>query len=414
MPELLTKQESYLLEILPKDVNEAKGFNELFEMTRTFSKEYKIGSRKTFAKALRELRHRGFIYCIEPKVKGRTHKSQYYRTSLGNEYIKSPSQLESSAGIGELTVLKNFVAHPCFDGRYVIYSKIPLLSLFTRDKLEDLVFENRHDITGILSDLEWSLLKKFARAKFGKEHEDQVEENLKFDFFQRRYEGFEIKKKGSGWCKDKSQDAKVWRKIQEILRYVNSGGFKEPITYEDIKYERTTHYHLFEDLPLMREEYREYRKLRKKYHKVMKAYEEFHMPLAVLKCNDDFKDELLLHGPTVKLSDDSIALPEEPLRHLTNKQLRAFENELHEAVATNKYATVTEGVLKRDEEGHPISVSFVMGPSWPRPDDPKAISWPPFNPLEEDWHRDSRKRYFRKVHDAVLREMKRRRLKCKP
>jgi len=102
------------------------------------------------------------------------------------------------------------------------------------------------------------------------------------------------------------------------------------------------------------------------------------------------------------LKDGTYASIDSVIKRLSKKELRHFEVGLWEAVHTDKY-------IEPRTVGNLISGKTFYGPDWPRKSDAKGIRW-----LFGDYTKRQRRKYFQKVYEAVVAEMKKRKLKTLP
>lgn len=368
----------WLLSELPADAKHALGFKELLARTKLGSKSKRIGSPSTLQNHLRRLVQDGYIEKKPGQQIGRGHKAGYYRTPKGTNRLTG-KLVKTFPQCGELDLLRSFNTFPDVDGHVFVYSQAPITD-FDENNLAALSFSAPEFILR----LEDALAKKHPvlreNASFG-------DRQSRFELLERRYET--SGKTGSNLRTSYHQEAMIMEARKQGLA-------PDELTY-DMVGKRLDH------IPLSKAEYKEYFQLQKDSRKISEAWKIAEQPLAVLICNPEFTYQLVLGGKLIVNDGGWYENVDDFVTKLDDKKLLKAETEFWEARNTAKYARRVIFDFQ-DENGELVSGRRIDGPQ----------NFGLHYPSHILKTVPARHMYFKKIHEALTRELAKRELKELP
>jgi hypothetical protein len=397
------------------------GFLELLNRCkRGTSRRVRIGSQHTLKRRLDMLEELGLIGKAEARHVGRGHKTGYYLTIQGKRLFEGPRSGIPSINYEspELEFLKP-LPNASSDSREITVFSDPGLSLTL----------STEDLSKLLHTLDFMASKIVWEAE---------------NAFHMTHESSEAFLKSKQWTDDKKQILEVLRRrytlqqkrgirpggryrreVIQMVRTLNeeNAGLpmekrRETLTENTLPFAKVGK--RLDNVPLGRKEFRRYQKLVRLERRHEEAWATMKEPsIALLVCNKQYIDEMLVRALLVKTRDGKCEITERFLKGLTSRDLLECEREFWEASNTGKYAKdliliQCDGKGKRihlttgPAPGQGVGLSYPLGASFlslyklAGPKEAWGLSIPLTIRL--------RKEYFEKMYLAISKEVRSRRL----
>jgi len=393
------------------------GFNDLLEKCKrgTLGK-VRIGSQHTLESRLRKLEARGLIGKGEERHVGRGHKAGYYLTPQGRRLLEdqrspNPDINFESLELGFLKLLPNVSSV----NREITVFSDPALSLVAPKEVVAKLLEKVHGETLLRV---WEIEDAFKiahrkRGAFLRSGQWTDDQRQILEVLRRRYTFQQRRKIRPG--------GRYPPEVIQMVRTLNEENAKVPNQFTADTLPFALVGKRLDNVPLSRREFRHYQKLVRLERRHEQAWVTMKEPrLALLVCNKRYIDELVVRALLVRTKDEKCEITERFLQRLAPNALLKCQKEFWEATNTDKYIkdlVLSEydrkgkrvrwrnGAAPGEDAGlsYPLRASFLsLYEKLPDPKEASNIDIPLTIRL--------RKEYFEKMHQAILKEVRRRKL----